>query len=285
MHVVNASPYARTRMLRDGTLDAMARATEPIANNARQFSDNVQNGVYRDNPAAFFRDFQMVQDHLGVWRGNAEQLARIQNGHVSTGRTYGTILASLPAAPFTAGMSTFGALAFNTGVAAGTAGLITAGTGGTLQEAARDATFAAATNLAAFGLLRAGGAAVSRMGNMLSRPAATLGNTAAQEARGTLQMAASQLQSKFKHAGDFGIAGNFNRANATAFENAIRTHVNNEATQVIQGTYRGQEVLHFLDPRTGLNVITDRAGQFISGWRLSAAQLQHVLANGRLGGG
>jgi hypothetical protein len=91
-----------------------------------------------------------------------------------------------------------------------------------------------------------------------------------------------QLQAKFKHAGDFGVAGNYSKANAAEFSRAIHQHVNSPAVRVIEGTYHKQPVIHFLDPTTGLNVMADVAGNFISGWRLSAAQLQNVLTHGGL---
>lgn len=56
-------------------------------------------------------------------------------------------------------------------------------------------------------------------------------------------------------------------------------------TQAIKGTYRGQPVTHFVDPQTGLNVIRDSSGNFLSGWKLSPKQLEYVTTTGKLGGG
>ncbi len=81
----------------------------------------------------------------------------------------------------------------------------------------------------------------------------------------------SQLQSKFKHAGDFGVNGTPNKANLQAFDTAIQRHVDAADTQKIAGTYRGNPVNIYVDPKTGLAVITDRLRNFISGWKLSAA--------------
>lgn len=92
------------------------------------------------------------------------------------------------------------------------------------------------------------------------------------------------LQAKFKHAGDFGVAGNYSKANAAEFSAAINQHINAAGTRAIQGTYRGQSVTHYLDSSTGLNVIS-RGGEFVSGWKLSPEQLANVLRNGSLGGG
>ncbi|WP_375504875.1 colicin D domain-containing protein, partial [uncultured Jatrophihabitans sp.] len=96
---------------------------------------------------------------------------------------------------------------------------------------------------------------------------------------------ALQLQRKFKHAVDFGVEGNYSPAAASRFDEAIQAHVNSPATQRIEGTYRGSDVVHYVDPNSGLNVITTRQGEFVSGWRLEAIPLEHVLSHGGLGGG
>jgi hypothetical protein len=94
-----------------------------------------------------------------------------------------------------------------------------------------------------------------------------------------------QLQTKFKHAGDFGVPGNYNKVNAEKFRQALEAHVTSPNTQVISGTYRGVPVQHYFDPTTGLNVIADTSGEFISGWKLSPDQIRHVTTTGNLGGG
>ena len=92
----------------------------------------------------------------------------------------------------------------------------------------------------------------------------------------------SQLQAKFKHADDFGVKEPWNKKALAQFERAVANHVNDPATQVINGTYRGNPVVHHLNPQTGLNVMTDTGGRFISGWKLNAQQLQNVLSRGSL---
>ena len=91
-----------------------------------------------------------------------------------------------------------------------------------------------------------------------------------------------QLQSKFKHAGDFGVTGNYSKANAAKFSAEINQHINSPGVTKIAGTYRGNPVTHYVDPATGLNVIADPSGVFVSGWKLSTAQLQNVLKHGGL---
>lgn len=92
----------------------------------------------------------------------------------------------------------------------------------------------------------------------------------------------SQLQKKYKHAKDFGVEGNYNPANAEKFGQAIKDHVNAPGTTPLQGTYRGQPVIHYVDPKTGLNVITKPNGELISGWKLRPEQLENVLTHGGL---
>jgi hypothetical protein len=100
-----------------------------------------------------------------------------------------------------------------------------------------------------------------------------------------LGMTAKQIQSKFKHAADFGVVGTYNLANASKFSAAINQHINSPVVKIIQGTYHNIPATHYVDPTTGLNVLADSAGNFISGWKLSAQQLEHVLTTGKLGGG
>ena len=61
-----------------------------------------------------------------------------------------------------------------------------------------------------------------------------------------------------------------------------RSSSDNPTVRAIEGTYRGKRVTHFVDANTGLNVIADQSGKFVSGWRLGAEHLQSVLTTGRL---
>ena len=92
----------------------------------------------------------------------------------------------------------------------------------------------------------------------------------------------SKLQQKFKHAGDFGVSGNFNSENAERFRDAIHGHIYNSGTTSVSGTYRGAPVTHYVNPNNGLNVIVNSENTFVSGWRLSKQQLGNVLSRGRL---
>ncbi|WP_207692273.1 colicin D domain-containing protein [Desulfonema limicola] len=94
-------------------------------------------------------------------------------------------------------------------------------------------------------------------------------------------MAKSQLRSKFKHASDFGIIGNYNNMNAEAFEKAIYEHFINKETILIRGTYRGNPVNHYYNKVTKLNVIC-KEKKFLSCWKLSSMQQFYVITKGSL---
>jgi hypothetical protein len=92
-----------------------------------------------------------------------------------------------------------------------------------------------------------------------------------------------QLQSKFgKHASAFGIIGSWNQETARQFQQALIAHVQSADVKRIVGTYHRAPVIHYVNPETGLNVMTDMAGNFISGWKLNPAQLLNVLNLGSL---
>ena len=90
-----------------------------------------------------------------------------------------------------------------------------------------------------------------------------------------------QVQSKFKHALDFGIEDNYNKKSAARFVDTLRSHIDDPNTQVIEGTYKKtQQVTHYYNPSTGLNVIVDMNGNFVSGWRLGTNQAESLLTTG-----
>ncbi|WP_312951377.1 RHS repeat-associated core domain-containing protein [Superficieibacter sp.] len=87
-----------------------------------------------------------------------------------------------------------------------------------------------------------------------------------------------QLQKKFKHAIDFGVPGNASKQGLEVFENAMRNHIDLPDTTPIVGKYRwSQDVYHYFNPKTNLNVMTDMNGNFISGWKLSERQVTDLL--------
>jgi hypothetical protein len=93
-----------------------------------------------------------------------------------------------------------------------------------------------------------------------------------------------QIQKKFKHATDFGVSGNYNLETAAAFAKAIQAHLQKQGVQEIAGTYRRQAVKHYFDPLTNLNVMVG-GDNFISGWKLTSAQVLELTTTGNIGGG
>lgn len=92
---------------------------------------------------------------------------------------------------------------------------------------------------------------------------------------------AVQIQAKFKHAGDFGVNGNYNAQNANAFVDAMSNSIDNSVA--IAGSYRGDiPVTHYFDSTTRLNVMVGNNGNFISGWRLSPDQAQNLMRTGNV---
>lgn len=100
--------------------------------------------------------------------------------------------------------------------------------------------------------------------------------------RPTVQYDKKQLQAKYKHARDFGVNDPWSKNAAANYQSALDAHVQGAGTQMIGGTYRGDPVIHYLNPSTGLNVMTDTSHNFLSGWRLNPAQITNVQTRGSL---
>ena len=95
----------------------------------------------------------------------------------------------------------------------------------------------------------------------------------------------SALQAKFKHAGDFGITESRGSVGFDAYEKAVDSFVQASSTTRMLGTYRGNAAILNYNARTAQVVVQAPDGAFISGWQMSPAQLQNVIARGSLGGG
>lgn len=92
-----------------------------------------------------------------------------------------------------------------------------------------------------------------------------------------------QLQKKFKHAVDFNVPGNPNAEGLKSFEQALKSHIDDPLTNRITGKYRwNQDVYHYYNPETKLNVMTKPDGNFISGWKLSDTQSADLIGNGNV---
>ena len=74
---------------------------------------------------------------------------------------------------------------------------------------------------------------------------------------------------------------NFNLENAELFKQKIIEHVNNPKTEMITGTYRSDDVTHYFNSESKINVII-KNDQFLSCWRLGAEQASNVLERGSL---
>jgi RHS repeat-associated protein len=89
----------------------------------------------------------------------------------------------------------------------------------------------------------------------------------------------SQIQMKFKHAGDFGVFGNWSKANGVKFGEALTQHINAAGTEVIAGSYRNanSSALFYINRQTGLGVVTSRTGEFIYGAKWGPKQIESIL--------
>ena len=135
----------------------------------------------------------------------------------------------------------------------------------------------------AAGLGAVGGAAGGLLrGARIGRAA----NTArgASRAHSTVLVRSPRNLQKFfgKHGGDFGLKGSWNPARAADASRAIHRHINGPGVRVIHGHYRGTGATHYLNPTSRLNVVADRAGNFVTGYRLGPAQLDDLLVKGHL---
>ena len=96
---------------------------------------------------------------------------------------------------------------------------------------------------------------------------------------------AAQLEAKFKHAADFGVVESRGAAGFEAFGKALDSFVADSGTVRVMGTYRGSPAILNYNPTTAQVVVQATDGAFVSGWRMSAAQLQYVITKASLGGG
>ena len=81
-------------------------------------------------------------------------------------------------------------------------------------------------------------------------------------------------------ASNLDIDGNYNKKNAEEFGRAINEHINSGGVKEIAGSYRGDPVTHYLNPTTGLNVMADPSGKFLSGWKLRTVLKKPVVKRG-----
>ena len=105
---------------------------------------------------------------------------------------------------------------------------------------------------------------------------------------GEIDLPDDQIESKYKHADDFGVTGNNNPENQEAIREAIAEHAVNSNTERIEGGYTrlegDQSVTHLYNPNTGNNIIIDD-GEFLTGFKLTQGQRQNMRDTGVIGGG
>ncbi|ARC83442.1 colicin D family protein [Clostridium argentinense CDC 2741] len=88
-----------------------------------------------------------------------------------------------------------------------------------------------------------------------------------------------KLQHEFKHAGDFDVTGNWNKATGEVYQKAIQNHIET-ATDVYKSTYRGDDVYVYINKNTSVGAYTDLSGNYIGGWKFNSNQIDFHLGNG-----
>jgi hypothetical protein len=90
-----------------------------------------------------------------------------------------------------------------------------------------------------------------------------------------------QAQSKFKHAEDFGILGNYNKVRGQEFVDTLKDFITSESVYKKEILYRGEKRCIYIDKETDRGVLT-KDGQFESGWKLTPKQLREIILRNRL---
>ncbi|WP_244912788.1 colicin D domain-containing protein [Paenibacillus pasadenensis] len=90
-----------------------------------------------------------------------------------------------------------------------------------------------------------------------------------------------KLQHEWKHAKNFGINGNSNKAGWASYQQAIEKHIQG-ASNVWKSKYRGNDVYVYYDKNTGLGAYTDLNGNYVGGWKFSDAQVEFHTNNGQV---
>jgi len=120
-------------------------------------------------------------------------------------------------------------------------------------------------------------------------PAATTAAATATPADEKVTFEPRQVQKKYEdHAGAFGVTGNNNPANRKKFQDAMQALIDAPGTKKKDGVYTrptNQDVTFYYDTTSKLMVMTTRDGKYVSGWKLSDQQLEHIEKDGKLGGG
>ncbi len=103
--------------------------------------------------------------------------------------------------------------------------------------------------------------------------------------RWRLRPARHNLRRSSNTAADFGVVESRGAAGFEAFGKALTLFVADSGTVRVMGTYRGSPAILNYNLTTAQVVVQATDGAFVSGWRMSAAQLQYVITKASLGGG
>jgi hypothetical protein len=115
--------------------------------------------------------------------------------------------------------------------------------------------------------------AVAATARQLARGALPIVRAGAQRNFPRINFARRQIEAKFRHAPDFGVAAARGAAGFREFERAIRAHMLNPNTQRIFGTIKGsngknQHAIHFYNPWTRQVATFHPNGQFWTAYRV-----------------
>lgn len=241
-------------------------------NNPIRYSDPSGHDPW-DTIGQFATGFVMEFARTNAWYSPHSQEALAVNQSESDAMLAGRVAADLATIAV-------GVVEFAGGVTIATGGTV-AGCAATLCVAS-PAAIGVGAGVAAVGASTATAGAVGLGGNL----ALITGNNSSGGAGGSginINFDPRKLQHEFKHAGDFGITGKWNKQNASAYQQALENHVTGKNTQTITGTYRGTiSVTHYFDPTTGLNIMVDMKGNYVAGWKLSSDQIKYLTTTGNV---
>ncbi|MBK8810079.1 MAG: hypothetical protein IPN69_05030 [Acidobacteria bacterium] len=90
-----------------------------------------------------------------------------------------------------------------------------------------------------------------------------------------------QLQTKFKHAKDFGITKNYSKAALAEWKLILLDHLNADATVRYENVnYRKVAHTVYFNPEANLFIMVDGQNIFVSAWKLAGKELENFL-NGK----
>lgn len=95
----------------------------------------------------------------------------------------------------------------------------------------------------------------------------------------------AQVEKRFKHAVAFGVTEPKSAVAYEAFGQRLDGFVKDPTTVRVSGTYHNDSAILNYYVNSRLVVVQSPDGAFVSGWRMSAGQLQNVVSRNSLGGG